>query len=836
MTIESARKVVGFLMKKNVLITSLVLGGLITNCFAGNADITYFGLPNGYQKINSVNFSDVLSQGQSYWAKPAIYQIASMDIMSGFSTTSFSPTTAVTNEQAVTTLLNATGKSKEVNDMKMLVNNWSDKYIKYAMNNGLITEKIVYKKSDVKGDIEVLKKKGVFIRDNSITREEMATLIYRAFSLSANSTDETRKPVEFLDKSLIDESRVSHVDAVSMAGIMVGDESKMFNPTSILTRAELAQILRNSEDYLLNNLRITKHKGVIDSVSGSGITITDDNGNEIFINCTNLDVPIVRNNTLSGVSALRGSDEVEFFVNTSKQVVFIRVIDEGIYEDNYNETVNETVSKQGIVVGNSPYFYELSIKDKNGNVENYKYGKWTEVYKDNKKTGAQDILTGDTVYLEFDDIGDLVVIRGITNTKIAYGTITEIDGNTVTIKMDSDGSEKTYNLKKIPTYKNGLEINVNELYNGEYAKMYLADTGLTKVEIVIDERSAYNIYKGYISEINLIQDNIILRNPKVFNKDKWELIDPSFVTISLDKDMKVMFDGEEIEKEELGQRQVGKFAYIATREDTMLLEKAKTINIEFYEDDDTVTGEVKSYNKSTGALRIYDDSRRFYIDESTICIIDGKIVTNNSIEKGDDVSVTVYYDDGEYKVKFISDVEKPTNKVVDVYYGIINDVEKESEISIEILNRYSDDDWDIFKNKYTSFDITLNTRIYSETEPLNLREFDETFEGKLVSIVANGDEAVSIGVMDLGETPYISIGSIKEVTSNGGFTIQDVEYYDYEEEEFLEDADEAVTIGTNTLITKNGNFAREKDIEKDFEVVVIRASKDASAGVILITD
>jgi len=836
LTIERAGKVVDFLMKKKVLVTGLIISGLITNCFAGNADITYFGLPNGYQKINSVNFLDVLNQGQSYWAKPAIYQIASMDIMSGFSATSFSPTTEVTNEQAVTTLLNATGKSKEVNDIKMLVSGWSDKYIKYAMNNGLITEKIVYRKSDVRGDIDVLKKKGVFIRDNAITREEMATLIYRAFSLPTTSTDSTRKPVEFLDKSLIDESRVSHVDAVSLAGIMVGDESKMFNPTSSLTRAELAQILRNSEDYLLNNLRITKHKGIIDGVTASGVTITDDNGNEIFVNCTNLDIPIVRNNTISGVSALRGSDEVEFFVNTSKQVVFIRVIDEGIYEDNYNETVNETISKQGIVVGNSPYFYEVSIKDKNGNIENYKYGAWTEIYKDNKKTGAQDILTGDTVYLEFDDIGDLVVIRGVTNTKIVYGTITEVDGSVVTIKIDSDGSTKTYNLKRIPTYKNGLEINIDELYNGEYAKLYLADTGLTKLEIVIDERSAYNIYKGYISEINLIQDNLILRNAKAFKDGKWELIDPSFVTISLDKDMKVMFDGEEIEKAELGERQIGKFAYIATREDTMLLEKVKSINIEFYEDDDTVTGEVKSYDKSSGALKIYNDPRKFYVDDSTICVIDGKIVTNNLIEKGDNVSATLYYDDGEYKVKFISDIEKLTNKVVDVYYGIINDVEKESEVSIKILNRYSDEEWDTLKNKYTSFDITLNTRIYSETEPLNLREFDKTYEGKLVAIVASGNTAVSIGVMDLGETPYISIGSIKEVNGTGGFTIQDVEYYDYEEEEFLEDGDEDVTISVNTLITKNGNFAREKDIQKDFEVVVIREAKAAPAGVILITD
>lgn len=821
-------------MNKKIIVGGVIALGFISNSFA--ADITYYGLADGYSKISSINFSDVLSQGDGYWAKPAIYQIASMGIMKGFSSNTFSPTTAVTNEQAVTTILNATGKSKEVENIKMIVNNWSDKYIKYAMNNGLITEKIVYKRSDVKGDIDVLKSKGVFIRDIPITREEVATLIYRAFSLPTTSTDETKKPVEFLDKSLIDESRVSHVDAVSMAGIMVGDESQMFNPKSNLTRAEFAQIFKNCEEYLLTNLRLTKRSGFLESTNGSNIEITDDDGNTITVNCVNRDIPVIKNNRLSGIAALKNSDEIEFFVDTSKQVVFIRVIDEGIYEESSTDNTAKPASKQGIVVGNSPYFYEISIKDKNGNTENYEYGSWTSIYKDGKETNASNILQGDTVYLEFDEVGDVVVIRGVTNAVITYGTIIDIDGLNVTFRMDSDNSSKEYNLKRIPVYENGVEINVDDLIDGKYAKIYSSQSELIKVEIVADERTAENLYKGYISEINLIQDRIILRNPKVLKNGKWESAESSFITIPLDDNMQITYDGEEIEKSELGEKQVGKFAYIATREDTMVLEKVKAINIELEEDNDTIISEIRSFNSSSGLLKLYDDSRKLYTNNTTVCVIEGKIVSVSALEKGDNVLATVAYEDGKYVVKMITSVEMEEERTVEVYYGTITDVESGEEVSVKVNGRFEDDEWIKMKNKSTSFTIKADTRIFSETEPLTFKEFDDSYVDKNVCVVAYGDEAISIGIIGLSDEPYITVGSIKSVTTTD-FTVQDVEYFDYEEEEWLEISnDEKVSFGVNTLFIRNGNFARSSDVKKDQEVVTIRLDATSTAGVVLLTE
>lgn len=821
-------------MNKKIIAYGVIAASLVTSSFA--ADITYYGLSDGYSKINSINFSDVLNQGEGYWAKPAIYQIASFGIMSGFSSTAFSPTSAVTNEQAVTTILNAKGKAADVDNLKMVVNNWSDKYIKYAMNEGIITEKIVYKKDDIKGDVNTFKDKGVFVRDIPITREEVATLIYRAFSLPTVSSDGTKKPVEFLDKSLIDSSRVSHVDAVSLAGIMVGDEAGMFNPQSNLTRAEFAQILKNCEDYLLGDLRLTKRSGFVDSVNGTGLEITDDNGNTIFVDCSGRDIPVIRGNALGGVSRLKNSDEIEFFVDTSKQVVFIRVIDEGIYEEN-KSSEPESTSKQGIVTGNSPYFYEIAIKDKNGNVEKYSYGSWTEIYKDGKETNANDILQGDTVYLEFDEIGDLVVIRGVTNAVISYGTITNVSGYNVSLKMDSDGLIKEYNLKRIPVYENGEEIDVADLYSGKYVKLYSSQSEVIKAEIVFDERTAENLYKGYISEINLIQDRIILRNPKVFKDGAWESAESSFITIPLDSDMEVVFDGESIKKSDLGEKHAGKYAYIATREDTKVLEKVKAINIEFGKDSDTIEGEIRSYSDNSGVLKLYNNSKRLYINESTICVIDGKIVSPSNLEKGDSVSVTVSYEDDEYFAKMIVSVNQVEEKEVTVYYGSINDVEAGAEISLKVNSMFEDDEWSTLKRKYITFEITDSTRIFSESEPLTFKEFDSSYEDEKACIIAYGDKAVSIGIMDLGEdNPYISVGSIKEV-GDSAVVVCDVEYYDFEEEEWLESVEnESVGIAVNTLISVNGNFSKSSGLKKGQEVVIIRKDATSSAGVILAND
>lgn len=820
-------------MVKKVVVTSILTLGLISFTYAAN-NITYYGISNGEQKINSINFNDVLSQGEGYWAKSAIYQISSLDIMQGMSNGVFSPTTKVTNEQAITTVLNSMGKANEVNDLKVVSNYWSDKYIKYGIKNGLITGKTVMKLSETSGNLEAMKKKGVYVRDAAITREEMAQLIAKAFSLSATSTDD-KKPLEFIDSNQIDADKKSYVDAVSMNGIMVGSDDNMFNPKSGLTRAELAQILKNCESYILTNLGVTKHTGFIESVGTGSILISDENGDSITVDLAGKNIPTLRNNILTGTYSLKSSDEIEYYVDSKKNVKFIRVTDASIYGEEQEE--QEKNQKQGIVTGNSPYFYEIAIKDKNGNVEKYTYGRWTKIYKDGKETSASDIMQGDTVYLEFDNLGDLVTIRGVTNAIINYATVLGINGTKVTMASD-DGKTQKYDFSNVPIYKNGEEIAVNDLHNGEYAKLSLSQNKLIKAEIVVDERSCEAIYKGYISDINLIQDRIIIRSPQVLKDGKWTNLTDNFITLPLDKNMQISYEGIEIGKNELSDKQVGKFAYIATRKDTEVLEKVKAMNIGIKGKEEIITGEVSKFDEDTGILKISGKTIKPYVDESTVLVINNKIVTNGDFSKGDNLAVVVSKDDnGDYIAKLITTINETDveDREVYAYFGKVKSIDEGNEVIMNISARYEDGEWITGRERNTSFTITADTRIFNETEPLNFDEFNKDYKGKEICVVAYGDEAVVISVVSLTQTPYIFIGSVDDVETDK-FTVTDVELYDLENEEWVESTKEEVSTIVNTAITKNGKYAKSSDIKYGQEVVVIKPDEQSEAAVVLLKD
>ncbi len=818
-------------MIKKFAVTGIVTLGLISGAYAMN-NITYYGVVNGDQKINSIDYKDVLSQGEGYWAKSAIYQISSLDIMQGMDRGIFSPTTKVTNEQAITTVLNSMGKATEVNELNLVSNYWSDKYIKYGIKNGLITGKTVLKLSDTSGNVDALKKKGVYIRDVAITREEMAELIAKAFSIS-QETSEEKKPLEFTDENQIDENKKTYVNAVSMNGIMVGSDDNMFNPKSGLTRAELAQILKNCENYILTNLGVTKHMGFVESVGTSNILISDENGDNITVDLSGKNVPTLRNNSLSGAYILKSSDEIEYYVDSKKNVKFIRVTDASIYGEEQEEQGN--TQKQGIVTGNSPYFYEISIKDKNGNVEKYSYGRWTEIYKDGKETSSSDIMQGDTVYLEFDNLGDLVVIRGVTNAVINYATIVEIRGTKVTM-VNNDGKSIKYDLNDVPIYKNGEEISVKDLYNGEYAKLSLSQNKLIKAEIVIDERSVEGIYKGYISDINLIQDRIIIRNPEELKDGKWAKLSDNFITLPLDKEMQISYEGIKLDKQELGEKQTGKYVYIATRKDTEVLEKVKAINIGIKNKETIITGEVSKFNQDTGELKISSKTIKPYVDENTVLVIDDKVVTKPNFSKGDNLLVVVQKDEyDDYVAKLITTTKEEEKREVYAYFGKVKSIDEGNELIMNISSRYEDDEWITSKSRNTSFVITSDTRIFNENEPLNFDEFNQDYKGKEICVVAYGDEAVIITVASLTETPHILIGSVDDIETDK-FTVIDTEVYDIENEEWIESTKEDVSTTINTAITKNGKYAKSTDIKGGDEVIVIKPDEQSSAVVVLIKD
>lgn len=810
-------------MRKFSTVFSIFTVFMLSLSFASDYTL-YYGLDTGDSVINKIDFSDVKSKSLDYWAKPAIYQMSALDVISGFSNKTFLPTSELTNEQAITLILKAIGKDSEVNSSKNTTANdtWSDRYIRYAMSNGIITEKITMKKSDLKStsNIDAMKKAGVFIRDNVITREEVCGMLARALELTSSNNE-----LKFFDASVIDETYKDSVKAVNEAGIMNGTDANMFNPKSGLKREEMAQILVNAEDYTLSKMAVFKKTGIIDSISSSQIEITEEEGEAILIDVSGKNIPVYRNGSLGGKGILKTSDDVCMYFDGNKNVKFIKVINDGVDErENAVETVK---SIQGIVTGNSPYFEQITVKDKNGNTNSFSYGAWTKIYKDGKETSASDIISGDTVYIEFDEINDVVSIRAVSNYKISYGTITKINGFNVTIKDDL-GVYTTYNLINIPLYKNGAEIKNTDLSNGEYAKLYNTDFALAKLEIVPDERSLENIYKGEISEINLIQDKIVLRNPQVYKNGYWKRYENSFVSITLDKEMDITFYGETIDKDDLGEKHIDKFAYIATREDAKEIEKVKALRIDLEEDEKVYRDNVKSFSGET--IKLQDSSNKIYIDDATIFIEDGKIVEQALIEEDDKIYATTVKIGSKNYAAVLEITSNEEVEEIEIYYGTIENIDDNEDVTLCVYYKYIDDDLIDGRERYSSFNITSKTRIVSSSGPVNIRDFsfdeNEDLDGMYAYIVAYGDEILTVSLLDEEVESMFIKGEI-EKSSNGSITVYELEYYDMEEEEWVEGRKRVINIANDTVLFMGDERVSEDDLEIGQNILVIKAFDDA---------
>lgn len=822
-------------MKKLAMTFSLFFA--ISFSFAENV-ITYNGLSDGNKVISNISFSDVKSKPATHWSNEAVYKMSGIGLINGFPNKTFEPSSSVTYEQAITLVIKALGKEDEINKSTNVTANglWSDKYIRYAMKNGIITEKIVMSKKDIKSgtDVEVLKKSGVLIRDAEITREDVAKLVSKALALT-ETTD-----INFYDNDQISQENLNYVKNVVAAKVMSGTDDNMFNPKTSLTREEMAQILLNAEDMILNKLYIMKKTIIIDSKNNSVINGFDLEGNDISINISNKDIPVLKEGVLSGVAILNNNNEIECYINKNKQIIFINVIDEtSDSAGEVTEKLNNTV--QGTVVGNSPYFEEITIRDNNNQKHTYTYGVWTEFYRDGAKASSFDIEQGDTVYIELDEIEDVIVIRAVSNNTVSFGTITDISKSNVTVKMEDTDKYRTYNLQNIYIYKDGAEIRYNELVKGNYLKLFESETSLVKVEVLADKNTVENMYKGTISNINLLQDTITLKNVSNYTNGKWSVKTSGFVTISLASDTKVTHYGEEIDVDELGAEQIGKEAYIITTADARTLEKTRVIRIDSSRTTIELKDSVKDFDGEI--LELDDSADDIYINDATIIIDNQKVIEEPDFMEDSRVYISAQRINGKYIASVIEIMPYEEDEEIGIYIGTIYDIEDGKQVTLKVTGRYIDDEWDTLRSKYANFIIGEESRITSSEGPVNISEFsldNETveYDGKRVCLVAKGERIIELTVTDLSVEPMMLKGNIKKVSGND-VTITNLDYYDHEEEDWTYDHNnKIITIGPETIIIKNGERVKQSKVEvgKDIIVFKVPEAEGKTTGVIMIED
>ncbi|MEK4344088.1 chitobiase/beta-hexosaminidase C-terminal domain-containing protein [Paenibacillus sp. FSL P4-0184] len=174
-------------------------------------------------------FTDVPA---SHWAANVIQELASKQILSGTNEKVFEPERKVTRAEFTTMLVRAF-KHKQTSELKIsfadvMLNDWYTESISIAVQAGIVTGK-----SDT-----------IFAPNAQITREEMVTMLMRAYEI-INGKTAINPDFSFKDDSKVSPWAEQYVKGAGSLLLITGRSDGIFEPKGISTRAEAAQAIYN---------------------------------------------------------------------------------------------------------------------------------------------------------------------------------------------------------------------------------------------------------------------------------------------------------------------------------------------------------------------------------------------------------------------------------------------------------------------------------------------------------------------------------------------------------------------------------------------------------------
>lgn len=245
-------------------ILCLLLAVLLLPAMAVNADTQ-----------NKLPFKDIPAEE---WYYSAVSYVYDNSLFVGTSEASFEPETVMTRAMFVKVLANMTNNYIADNSGKSSYSDvpsdsWYASVVQWAGEVGLVTGT----------------GSGKFSPEDMVTREQIATILYRYARLTGNA-------VNYLESSLStysDNKNVSEWAKASLAwavsnGVINGNDNKQLQPSAGARRCEVAQIFKNAKSSIITNVTVDATAGNPDSAY-----ITADEAKQIALKHAGLTADVV---------------------------------------------------------------------------------------------------------------------------------------------------------------------------------------------------------------------------------------------------------------------------------------------------------------------------------------------------------------------------------------------------------------------------------------------------------------------------------------------------------------------------------------------------------------
>ncbi|WP_081957458.1 S-layer homology domain-containing protein [Paenibacillus sp. FSL R7-0273] len=211
---------------------------------AGDGSVQYIGgtLKNGKMTAAVSHFSQyaVLEYdksfadvGSSMWANSVIKSLAARHIIEGISATEFAPQGQVTRAQFAAMIARALGLEAADGSTPAFRDVGADAW--YADSIAAVNQ----------AGLVLGRTADTFVPDSSITREEMAVMVVRAYEYLQGEKAQAASAGSFSDQLQISGWAQEAVSIAVEAGLLQGRGGQQFAPQALMTRAESAQVIYN---------------------------------------------------------------------------------------------------------------------------------------------------------------------------------------------------------------------------------------------------------------------------------------------------------------------------------------------------------------------------------------------------------------------------------------------------------------------------------------------------------------------------------------------------------------------------------------------------------------
>ncbi|TYP49775.1 S-layer homology domain-containing protein [Thermosediminibacter litoriperuensis] len=402
------------------------------------------------------------------WARFSIEKMYAKGIIKGFPEGLFKPKDPVTHLQAIIMALRIMGWEDELRRDTVLPKNV--KNMKLSWDEGYYYVALAVQKGLVRP--EELKN---FRPNEPAKRYEVAKYIVRAIGREEEAKQHMREKLPFRDANAIPKDAVGYVYVMTELGLMKGYPGNVFQPNKPVTRAEMAVIINNLNDLLVEDTEQEPRFFVV-AVDTKALTITVKEGDKTAVYDVVEDVPVYINYSYGSLSSLEPGDEVKLVFNERREVVFIQVVNKKV-----------TTTAKGIVVDVDKSEKTVSLVTYRGEERGY-----VGILKESNIEGRhleletiydRFVLVGETGGLE-DYIGKKIVVLGeIENGASIYmrGRVLDVDEWFVVTEKNTSTFDVTGDTW---IEVEGKRVRLSDLEEGAYAEVKAQGNTAISIKVI----------------------------------------------------------------------------------------------------------------------------------------------------------------------------------------------------------------------------------------------------------------------------------------------------------------------------------------------------------------